>query len=441
MNEYVVSKDDSDQAGASSGATNNQGSLDGPPAEGDKPPPRQKKRKQKPPAETPAKEDDNKGRTAGCWMMTLNNPSEDEKTDCVEYAKMNCTRAVIALEEGESGTPQMVDVAKKEDKPSPRKRKRAPKKRGPKPKAKVKATTRKGVALPDEPEISVSAAKVPKGKLWLMTLNNPKPGQKQSWIEALLKVDIIEEWVVQLEEGEEGTPHLQGAFKCSDEMVPTGRILLDFPVHYQMVIERKDKKGHDAWWRIANYCQKQKGQLEKPVFSSDKVPRHDGYDCEEPFGWHLPVIKMLDKQWKERDRRTINWIWADRYDIDKSSLLRWFAVYKHNVCLVSGNRADVKCAVAIPASKGHEPRYVFVDIPRALGNTCSVKALEEIKDATFESSKYESGTVSLKRHPVITVFANKPPNLEQACADRWNVVCLDPYFACESQAAHVSGTD
>jgi hypothetical protein len=332
-------------------------------------------------------------------------------------------------------------LAKKEDKPPPRKKKRAPKKRGPKPKAKAPAKAEKGVALPDEPEISTSTAKVPKGKLWLMTLNNPKPGQKERWIEAVKHASVIEEWVIQLEEGEEGTPHLQGAFKCSEKIVPTGKILLDFPVHYQMVIERTDKKGHDAWWRIANYCQKQKGQLEEPVFSSDKVPRLTPKFCHKPYGWQLPIIPMLKKQWAEHDDRTINWIWAERGKIGKSAFKRWFGIYNHNVCLVSGNRADVKCAVALPASKGHQPRYIFVDIPRAAGNKCSIMALEEIKDGSFGSSKYESGTVELDNPPVITVFANKPPNLEQACADRWNVVCLDPYFACESQAAHVSGTD
>jgi hypothetical protein len=190
----------------------------------------------------------------------------------------------------------------------PKKKKRAPKKRGPKPKAKAPAN--KGVALADEPEISTSTATKPQGKLWLMTLNNPKPGDKERWIEAVQKSDVVEEWVVQLEEGEEGTPHLQGAFKCSEQIVPTAKILLDFPVHYQMVIERTDKKGHDAWWRIAKYCQKQKAQLEPPVFSSDKVPRHDEYTCGKPYGWQLPVIDLLKKQCAEKDSRTVNWIWA-----------------------------------------------------------------------------------------------------------------------------------
>jgi hypothetical protein len=110
INEYVVSESDSDSdhAGASGGATNGRDCPDGPPAERDEPPPRKKKRKQGPPAEeAKQKEDGSKGKPAKTWMMTLNNPTEDEKTDCVDYAKMNCTRAVIALEEGESGTPHL----------------------------------------------------------------------------------------------------------------------------------------------------------------------------------------------------------------------------------------------------------------------------------------------------------------------------------------------
>ncbi len=51
--------------------------------------------------------DYDKGKPAHWWVMTINNPTDQEKTLCIEHAKVNCTRAVVALEKGKSGTPHL----------------------------------------------------------------------------------------------------------------------------------------------------------------------------------------------------------------------------------------------------------------------------------------------------------------------------------------------
>lgn len=106
--------------------------------------------------------------------------------------------------------------------------------------------------------------------------------------------------------------------------------------------------------------------------------------------------------------------------------MRWFIFYNYNVHIVDyGNRAKIKRAIGKSASKGHEPRYVFMDIPRALGNQCNLKALEQVKDATFAWSKWRPGWVSLHASPIITVLANAAPDLTSTDPDRLNVICVD----------------
>ena len=51
-----------------------------------------------------------------------------------------------------------------------------------------------------------------KGTCWSITINNPTDEDYQS-IEALKHVKIVKEWKSQLEQGENGTPHIQGMLK------------------------------------------------------------------------------------------------------------------------------------------------------------------------------------------------------------------------------------
>lgn len=143
---------------------------------------------------------------------------------------------------------------------------------------------------------------------------------------------------------------------------------------------------------------------------------------EPKFEWQLELVEQLKK---EPDDRTIHWIWDETGGKGKTQFARWAIVTKTfgDAILVGGKASDVKHAVAILWSKRIMPNVIFFNVPRH--GTVSYTALEEVKDATFFSPKYESDMVVLPYSPHIVVFANKPPVLEKMSLDKWNIIKLD----------------
>lgn len=226
----------------------------------------------------------------------------------------------------------------------------------------------------------------------------------------------LQGWVVGVEVcPSTGRRHLQGYIKMKSKGRPmegaTGAALPG--AHWEKA------KGTDA----ANftYCTKEGqwevfGQIDRPRAAVRVVATDDLYV------WQRKIWDLIHTQ---ADDRTIHWFWEPTGAVGKSALVKKICVEVPGSLVVAGKAADMKHAIAatMKESESWTPEVIMFDVPRTQMQYVSYTGMEEIKNGTIFSSKYESGQC-LFNPPHMLVFSNSPPDLSAMSADRWNVVNL-----------------
>ena len=165
------------------------------------------------------------------------------------------------------------------------------------------------------------------------------------------------------------------------------------------------------------YCSKDGKYVTSPNF---RVPR-TVTTLEVLRPWQQALDDMLQE---EPNDRTIHWYWERMGNVGKSAYTRYCCI-KYNAVICSGRAADMKnLIVNHEKATGVFPDVVIFDVPRSSMNYLSYTGIEEIKNGTFASSKYES-TMVIMPFPHVVVFANEEPTYEQLSSDRWHVVNID----------------
>ena len=268
--------------------------------------------------------------------------------------------------------------------------------------------------------------------VWLVKQNHPTPDQLAAWKTAMETSDFITGWVYQLQESTDGTPYMQGAFCCKGDIAPSERLDLGF-AQYVLCKDKttKNASNHDTWTRIAEQCQTTMGRLSKPVLGGS-VPVKSDDDCDEYYGWQLMAEKILKDQWASQDARTINWFWSARSGrgTGKTDFIRRWLFFNHGSLLVDldGTKRAVARAQDRAAKQPinfAEPRYIFLNLRQSNINK-AYSELPEIKLGAFTAG---SRMCALRKHPVVTVLARRPPGWEHSTdANNWNVVNLDKWM-------------
>jgi len=236
-----------------------------------------------------------------------------------------------------------------------------------------------------------------------ITVNNYTLEQKSKLIE-FFKI-YCEKYVLGDEIGEEGTPHLQGAFVLiKKDRFESIFKKLGFTCHLS--------KMNGNWKQNVTYCTK-----EKPILNHSPDIDDMELKClkdEDLYDWQKKILDLINS---EPDDRTINWFWENKGNVGKSCFTRYLAI-KHNACIIQkGKYSDIMNHVYTTKNL----RIFIIDVPRNSGNNVSYNAIESIKSGMIFNSKYETGQ-KIINSPHIIVFANLPPDTSKLSEDRWNVI-------------------
>lgn len=260
----------------------------------------------------------------------------------------------------------------------------------------------------------------PRSRSWCFTWNN----YGVDWAEKLQQACALTgvgKWVYQQEVcPTTGTPHIQGviqfaAQKTSTAWQPTWTQTLGVAIHYEVCRDFKSS---------CVYCSKADSAVGSTVTNIPRYARKqpvDRWNAAIAPQWQKDLIAVCEG---ERHPRKVYWYWSKDGGKGKSLLARHLVLTRPGTLLMSGSPKDIKYGIAAAMARGEEPETIIWDLPRSQ-TVPAFGGLEEVKNGTFYSSKYESGMVKMSDSPHVIVLSNYAPDQSQLSADRWVVVEID----------------
>lgn len=240
-----------------------------------------------------------------------------------------------------------------------------------------------------------------KSRSYFFTLNNPEQTAEQ--MEQLLGLLEPKAYIFQLEKGDEGTLHYQGAVYVKNPIVMPK--WLDKRIHWEVT---------KSWAKAIKYCQKEETRVAGPWFLN--VEPCIGIQVISVLRpWQVLVMEELRQ--KPSDRKIL-WLYEEEGNIGKTALAKYICKNMKALYL-NGKGSDAKYAVASYV-KTKKLDVVVFGYPRSAAEYVSYGCIEEIKDGIFFNSKYESGMV-MYDSPHVVVFSNMPPDYTKMSQDRWDV--------------------
>lgn len=220
-------------------------------------------------------------------------------------------------------------------------------------------------------------------------------------------------WVIGLEEGSSGTPHLQGYVNMTKltEWTVLKKIMPKAHIEKCKGSERSNIKycTKDGTYRVG-------GGLTVPLDRrAFLLKKYDGVQWRP---WQSKVIENIEQP---PDSRSVQWWWEETGNVGKSYLAKYL-VLKYNAIIAEGRTSDIANQVNkwLEAHPDSFPSIVIIDLARtSLGNV-NYNAIEKLKNGLIYSGKYEGGVCVLDDLHVV-VFANSAPNHTQLSMDRWKV--------------------
>lgn len=245
-----------------------------------------------------------------------------------------------------------------------------------------------------------------KSRAWFFTYNNPVETAAQ--LAQLIQLLEPKAYVFQLEKGDEGTPHYQGAVYLKNAQI--------MPRHLAKAIHWERCK---SWTKAIKYCSKDDTRVDGPWTYNVTLPAKLDI-ITELRPWQRVVYNELLQ--KPNDRKIL-WLWEPTGNAGKTAMARYIC-HKFEAIYLNGKGADAKYAVSVMIGKGKPLDVVVFGYPRSSAEYVNYGCIEEIKDGIFFNAKYESGMV-MYNSPHVIVFSNEAPDYSKMSADRWDVRCID----------------
>lgn len=295
-----------------------------------------------------------------------------------------------------------------------------------------------------------------KGKRWVFTLNNWTEGEQQLLAD-LLNSDHVSYGIIGREQGEQGTPHLQGYVIFSDaKTFNQAKSLLGGRCHIELSkgtpsqaatyckkegdfdeygeLPDKSQGKRSDWERLKSWCD-DRDTIPSDYELFDAFPSLFGRyknsvreicrlrirvaprDLGEPREWQRDLEQQLDN---DADDRTVLFVVDHEGNQGKTWFVKWYEA-KHpdqSQRLRAAKRDDM--AHAIVSGK----RVFFIDVPRGGMELFQYGICEMLKDRAVFSPKYESCMKTWEQNSHVVVMCNEYPDLSKMSRDRFKMVEL-----------------
>lgn len=290
-------------------------------------------------------------------------------------------------------------------------------------------------------------------KRYVFTINNPTDDDEQA-LGDFSEDPLVQYLVFGREQGEQGTPHLQGyvmlhapkSRRWLSGILSRAYIEVSRGTPFQASEYCKKEGDFEEFGEVPAVSQGKRTDIERfTEWAKDQERRPPVHEVirlfpglwvrysrrlmeiidanmtqprlteGEPRDWQ---IDLADSLREEGDNRTINFY----VDAEGGKGKTWFCNYMFDEFpndvqyLRVGKRDDL--AHALDETK----RIFLFDIPRGQMEYLQYSILEQIKDRMVFSPKYSSMTKVLGSKTHVVVFSNEHPDMDKLTADRYNVV-------------------
>lgn len=241
-------------------------------------------------------------------------------------------------------------------------------------------------------------------KRYCFTLNNYSVKELHEIISFLKENSAKNKYLIGKEEGEMGTPHLQGYIELHKKVRMSSLFKINERIHWEKCKGSRDDN--------IKYCTKDNDYIS------------EGFNIERPveilnenqlYDWQKFIVEIIKQK---PDNRRVYWLWENKGGRGKTTFSKYLSI-RHNAIPLEGRKNDILyCAAMFPSDI-----YIY-DLERTMENCVSYGAIEKIKNGYFMCSKYESKPV-IRNSPHVIIFANFEPDYEKLSKDRWHVTNLD----------------
>lgn len=238
---------------------------------------------------------------------------------------------------------------------------------------------------------------------WCLTLNNYTNDELGT---IGLLCSECDDYMYQMEMGENETPHIQGCFKFKK---PKDLSAL------KVLLERAHWEKCNNWNASVKYCSKDDTRIDGPY-----KPVSKGILSGKLYVWQMLILKQLSM---DPDARTVNWVVDTVGNSGKTWLCKHIIQTHKKALYLSGQAKYMKYAIMESIDAGITPSILLLDIPRSSEGYVSYGGIEEIKNGMFFNVHYKAKMV-VYDSPHVWIFANFWPDGSQLSMDRWNIIVL-----------------
>lgn len=291
---------------------------------------------------------------------------------------------------------------------------------------------------------------------WCFTINDPRKKAEvgkgyghdrflpSNLLQRLIEVELnAKDWAFQLERGEKGRLHWQGAFSLKKK-ARKPELMKAFRGIYKVIYDEAATgctseaifknttlipmlgSKEEAW----RYAQKEDSRILGP-YSKETKGQYNGEDLPQRevfYHYQQYVLAQFEAHVHSPiPTREVNWLYDTLGNTGKSVLTKYL-LWKYSEDVMIVPRASAQNMRTVIIDRGPRKLYLF-DLPRTLGREEHKEdiysVIEDVKNGTVLSAMYGRDAQLLMYPPIVWVFSNYKPDVRSLSLDRWKIFTMN----------------